>query len=81
MAEGELMDNYNATQFLSGIDVTSEKSLYLNENVGPQEHRNLFDEPSRCFKGIIFASIPSRRILPNSQLQQTVRHLSLINIL
>jgi len=55
MAEGELMDNYNATQFLSGIDVTSEKSLYLNENVGPQEHRNLFDEPSRCFTGIIFA--------------------------
>ena len=55
MAEGELMDNYNITQFLNGIDVISEKPLYLNESVGPQEHRNLFDEPSRCFTGIIFA--------------------------
>jgi hypothetical protein len=55
MAKGELMDNYNATQFLSGIDVTSEKPLYLNENAGPKEHRNLFDESSRCFMGIICA--------------------------
>jgi hypothetical protein len=55
MAEGELMDSYNATKFLSGNDATSEELLYLNENVGGQEHRNLFDEPFRFVTGIIFA--------------------------
>ena len=29
MAENELMDKYKTTKFLSGIDVTSEKPLYL----------------------------------------------------
>ncbi len=56
MAEGELMDNYNITQFLSGIDVTSEKPLYLNENVGQQEHRYLFGEPLRLFMGVILVN-------------------------
>ena len=55
MAKGELMDKFNATQFLSGIDVTWEKSLYLNEDVGPQEHRDLFDAPFRLVTGVLIA--------------------------
>jgi hypothetical protein len=49
------MDKYNATQFLSGIDATSEKSLYLNKDLGHQEHQDLFDGQFRLVTGVIIA--------------------------
>jgi hypothetical protein len=55
-AEGEFMDNYNTTQFHSGIELTSEKPPYLNENLGRQEQRNLSDGPFRLVTGVIIAT-------------------------
>jgi hypothetical protein len=53
MAGGELMDNYNTIQFHRGIDEISEKAPYLNESLGPLEHRDLFDGPFRLVTGFI----------------------------
>ena len=47
------MDNYNTTQFHSGIDVPSQKPPYLN--LGQLEHRDLFDGPFRLVTGVIIA--------------------------
>ena len=55
MPGGELMDNYNTTQFHSEIDVISGKPPYLNENLGQIEHRDLFDGPFRLVTGVIIA--------------------------